>query len=303
MPALLHPQMPLPVERHFFYNYILKGLSVVLLNSAFLFTLVTIVILFGQSILIKNIADRHKLFPRYTYVPSFVYLLLTSVYVPFNHFNETHLIIFLLLAAVNNMFSFPQTPHPRKLIYNVAFLLSCAALFQFSMLIYFLMLLVGMVMFRTFNGGEWSVALMGYFTPLYFLVCILFLADGLPVLAMWPYVGFSLSLDVISPLYLAVLFSGLIVLLAAGVYAMRKNVALSNIYVRRDWIAISYYLIISLLVAALTDNAIKSAWLIAIPALSIIISHALLLEKNKRFSNFIFYFSLVLLAACLWLYK
>jgi hypothetical protein len=35
------------------------------------------------------------------------------------------------------------------------------------------------------------------------------------------------------------------------------------------------------------------------PALSIIISHGLLLEKNKRFSNFIFYFSLSLLVFCL----
>jgi hypothetical protein len=80
---------------------------------------------------------------------------------------------------------------------------------------------------------------------------------------------------------------------------MQQNVALSNIYVRRDWTAISFYLIISLLVGLMTDNAIKSAWLIAMPALSIIISHALLLEKNKRFSNFIFYFSLLFLVFCL----
>lgn len=303
IPALIYPRMPEPIEGHFLYNYLLKGLSAVFLNSAFVFSLVTVIILFIQSIYIKNIATRHKLFPRYTYVPSFVYLLLTSVYLPFNYFNETHLVIFLLLPAVNSMFGFSQTPHPRQLIYNVAFLLSCTALFQFSMLIYFLLLLVGMVMFRSFNGGEWSVAAMGYFTPIYFLVCLLFLFDAMPLLSVWPRVGFSLSLQVVSPLYLTVTFSGMGLLLLAGVFAMRKNVALSNIYVRRDWIAISYYLIISLLVAALTDNAIKSAWLIAIPALSIIISHALLLEKNKRFSNFIFYFSLAFLAACLWLYK
>jgi hypothetical protein len=81
---------------------------------------------------------------------------------------------------------------------------------------------------------------------------------------------------------------------------MQENVALSNIYVRRDWTAISFYLIISLLVAIITDVAIKSTWLIAMPGLSIIISHGLLLEKNKRFSNFIFYFSLLLLLFCLW---
>ena len=84
---------------------------------------------------------------------------------------------------------------------------------------------------------------------------------------------------------------------------MQQNVPMSNIYIRRDWIAISFYLIISVFVAILTDVEVKSAWLITMPALSIIIAHALLLEKNKRFSNFIFYFSLFFLFFCLWVYK
>ena len=80
---------------------------------------------------------------------------------------------------------------------------------------------------------------------------------------------------------------------------MQQNVAMSNIYIRRDWIALSFYLIISIMVAFATDKEVASAWLIVIPALSIIITHALALEKNKRFSNFIFYFSLVFLVFCL----
>jgi hypothetical protein len=171
------------------------------------------------------------------------------------------------------------------------------------MLAFFLLLLVGMVMFRTFNLGEWSVALMGYFTPLYFLACILFLADRFSLFSEWRYIGYSLTFNVVSPFFLIVSVAGTLILLGCGIYAMQQNVAMSNIYVRRDWTAVSFYLIISVFVGILTDPGIKTPWLIIIPGLSIVISHALMLEKNKRFSNFIFYFSLVFLAFCLWTNK
>ena len=301
--VLLHPVAPLQVNGHFLYNYILRGLYVVFRHNGFVYSLMAIVLLFVQSLYLKSIATRHKLFPRYTYIPAFVYLLLTTIYPPFNYFNETILLNWFLLGAVDIMFSFTQTNQPRKLIYNASFLLCMAAMFQFTMLAFFFLLLVGMVMFRSFNIGEWSVALMGYITPLYFLTCILFLVDKFYLLGVWPHIGFSLSSIVVSPFYLIVTIAGILILLGSGVYAMQLNVAMSNIYIRRDWIAISFYLIIAVMVAILTDNDIKSAWLIVMPALSIVISHALLLEKNKRFSNFIFYFSLGFLFMCFLAYK
>ena len=287
------------VSGHFLFNYLAHGMAKVFKDGLFAYSMLGIVMLFTQSLYLKSIATRHKLFPRYTYVPSFVYLLLTSIYPPFNSFNETQVVNWLLLGAVDIMFGFTQTSAPRKLIFNASLLLSMAALFQFTMLAYFFLLLVGMVMFRSFNVGEWSVALMGYATPLYFLACILFLLDRFQLFYQWPHIGFSLSTDVHSIFYLIVTLAGLLILLASGLFAMQQNVAMSNIYIRRDWTAISFYLIISVFVALLTDKQIKAAWLIAIPGLSIIISHGLLLEKNQRFSNFIFYFSLVFLIFCL----
>ena len=299
MQVLLHAVAPEPVAGHFIYNYFIKAVSLVFQHNAFAYTILAIFVLFIQSLYLKSIATRHKLFPRYTYIPAFVYLLLTSIYPQFSTFNETLILNWLLLGAVDIMFGFTQTTQPRKLIYNAGFLLSMAALFQFTLLAFFLLLLVGMVMFRSFNIGEWSVAIMGYITPFYFLASILFLLDRFYLFSQWPHVGFSLSSHVASVFYLILTLVGIFILLASGIYAMQKNVAMSNIYIRRDWIAISFYLIISIVVAFLTDRSIKSAWLITMPALSIIISHALLLEKNKRFSNFIFYFSLIFLIFCL----
>lgn len=303
MKVLLCPIVPLQVQGHHLYNYILRGLYFFLKDGAFTYTLLSVIMIFMQALYLNSIVIKHKLFPRNTYIAAFVYLLLTSAYPRFNYFNETILLNWLLISAMDIMFGFSKTTQPRKLIYNAALLFCLASLFQFTMLAYFMLFVVGMVLFRPFNTGEWSVAILGYITPIYFLISILFLADKLYLFTHWPHIGFSLEPLATSTLYFIITISGFIILLASGMFAMQRNVPMSNIYIRRDWIAVSFYLIISVMVAFATDKIVASAWLITIPALSIIVTHALVFEKNKRFSIFIFYFSLIFLVFCLWANK
>ncbi len=300
---LLSPIAPVALEGHYFYNYILKFLHFFFQDGAFSYTLFSVILLFIQSLYLNNIVIRHKLFQRNSYIAAFVFLLLTSVFPRYSYFSETMLLNWLLLGAMDIMFGFSKTTQPRKLIYNAAFLFCLASLFQFTGLAYFMLLIAGLVLFRPFNTGEWSVALLGFTTPVYFLVCILFLTDRLYLFTKWPHIGFSVGAISGPPLYFIITLSGIAVLLASGFFAMQRNVALTNIYIRRDWIAVSFYLIISAMVAFATDKFVASAWLITVPALSIIVTHALAFEKNKRFSNFIFYFSLIFLVFCLWANK
>ncbi len=296
--VLLHPIAPNQIANHFLYNYLLKLLHYVLGNGPFAFTLLAIVLLFMQAIYLNSVTIRHKLFPKQTYIAAYVYLLLTSVYPRFSFFSEGILVNWLLIGAMDIMFGFSKNTQPRKLIYNAAMLFAVAAMFQFSMVGFFLLLIVGLLLFRTFNAGEWSVGLLGYLTPFYFLASIFFLADKLYLFRNWPHIGFSLQ-QIDQPLYFVITVVSLLLMLFSGLIAMRNNVPMTNIYIRRDWIAISFYLITSIMVAFITDYYITSAWLIVLPPLSIIITHALALEKNKRFSNFIFYFSIIFLVFCL----
>lgn len=303
MKVLLHPQLPAMLPAHFMYNYVLRALQFVFGRAAFAYTLLGVLIIFVQSLHLNSIALRHKLFPRNNYLTAFTYLLLTSIYSRFNTFNETMILNWMLMGATDIMFSFSQTTKPRKHIFNAALLFALASLFQFTSLSFILLLMTGMVLFRSFSVGEWAVALMGYVTPLYFLASILFLVNKLYFFQYWVHIGFSIAplKKDIGPFI--VTMSGIFILLISGVFAMRRNVQMSNIYVRRDWIALSFYLIISAVVGFMTDRRVTSAWMITLPAISIICTHAMALEKNKRFSNFIFYFSLVFLGFCLWYNK
>lgn len=301
--VLLHPQLMVPPPDHILYAYILHLLNIVLNNNAFGYTLLTAFLLFCQALYISAIAAKHKLFGKATYIPGFVFLLLTSIYPPFNYFSEALLVNWCLLGAVSVMLSFNQTSYPRKLIFNAGFLFAVAALLQFSALGYLLLFFIVMAALRAFQPSEWVVGILGYCTPFYFFVCILFLANKLSLLQKLPHFNIMLPQKVHAPLYLAILGFGLFILLVCGILAMQANVPKLNIYVRRNWLALVFYFIISLLVAAGGYFLTEDAWLMAIPALTFMISHALTIEKRKRFSNFIFYFSLLFLIFCQLAYK
>jgi hypothetical protein len=298
MQALLHPQVPLSLPDNFVYNAILHLLSPVFGANAFAYTLLAVALIFIQALYINRITIKHKLFNRPSYVPAYTYIMLTSVYAPLSYFSLALLVSWCVLPGVDMLLSFSQTFQPRKLIYNAGFVLCIAALLQCSALGYLVLFLLCLVMLRPFNAGEWAVAIMGYVTPFYFFAALLFLTDTIGLLPQWVHIGISLPHTISSPLYVVGMLSGFIILFASGLYTMQLQLPRMGIYIRRNWLGLIFYLIISVFVAVCTDREVQGAWLIAIPALSLIISYALSLEKSKGFSNFIFYFSLIFIAFC-----
>ncbi len=296
--VLMHPHAPVELPGFYLYNWLLYLLKAVFHESAFGYTFFGVGMVFLQALYINRIAAKHKLFSRPTYIPAFVYLLLTSLFPPWNYFNATLIIVWCVLGGMDILLGFNLANLPRKRIFNAGFFFAMAALFQFSLTAYLALLIIGIFMLRSFNLGEWVVALMGYFTPVYFFAGALFMGDKLSLFPKWIHIGKSIPVHITSPAYFTVLILGLITLLVCGLYAMQLQLPKFSIYIRRNWAAILIYFIISIVIGVGTDKIVQSGWLIVIPSLCFVISTALLLEKNKGFSNFILYFSLILVVVC-----
>jgi hypothetical protein len=296
--VLAHPLPPAAVDGHYLYGHVLQIMDVVYHGNAFAYTFTSVIMLFLQALYFKSIASRHKLYPRSTYLPALSFLLLTSIFPAFNFFSCTLLINWCMLGGIDTLLSFSQTHQPRKQVFNAGFIICIAALLQFSAIAYILLFFIGLALLRSFSISEWVVGAMGYFTPIYFYVCILFLMDELPLMAKWPHLGLSLPTHLSAPGYFIISISGLLILFVCGFYAMQQQIAKNSVYGRRIWSVIIIYLVLSLLVAVFTDLSVTSAWLLIIPPSAFIITHGISLEKSKRFSNFTFYFFLVFVLAC-----
>lgn len=298
--VLVNPQAPVKIEGYFFYNSIVSLFNVLLGGSAFLYTLFSVLILFTQALYLNSITSRHKLYVKSTYFPALVFVLFTSMHPYFNHFSVPMMVNWCALVGLDICLSFNQSTSPRKNLFNAAFVFALAGLLHFSAVGYILVLVAAIMLLRPFNAGEWTVASMGYITPFYFAACILFIADMLPAFAHWPDLDFTVIRKIKMPVYMGILGGGLLVLTGVSFYAMQQQMPKATIYVRRSWIAIFIYMFVSAVAALFGETSVNNAWLLTIPAISLFIAQALMVEKSKWFSNFIFYFLIILVLACQW---
>ncbi|MBL7719205.1 MAG: hypothetical protein JNL72_10255 [Flavipsychrobacter sp.] len=298
--VLAHPQAPARLDGYFLYNAVIGLLNVVVRGNAFFYTFLAVIMLFLQALYINAITTRHRLSLRPTYFPALAYILFTSIHPAFNYFGVPVLVNWCMLIGMDIWLGFNHSVNPRKNLFNAAFAVSLAAVLHFAGVGYLAVFLGALLLLRPYNTGELIVAGMGYLTPLYFSAGILFIVDMLPELARWPNLDFTIMRRVDAPVYLGIALGGAAILVASGVYAMQQYLPKATIYVRRGWMTILFYLIMSVLVAALGDVQVNNAWLFTIPALSMFIAQGFMLEKSKWFSNFIFYFSIILVLACQW---
>lgn len=296
--VLFHPQVPVVPEGDFLFHIITGFLKVVMFNSPFGFTMLSVVMVALQGIYLNAVANRHKLFYKNTYIPAFVYISLCALYAQFGLFSQPLLVNWVLIMVIDAILQLAHTQKPRKLIYNTGFAIGVAALIQFPAIAYMLLFLFALSMLRNLNPGEWMVALLGCITPIYFAAGMLFLFDVLNWMPGWVNLGFNLPRSLDQPVYFVSVIAGVITLFVMGVYALQMHINKISIFVRRAWTALATALLVSILVALFTNFDIKTAWLVIMPPLALVIANAYYAEKNKAFSNFAFYFMLLLVIFC-----
>lgn len=296
--VLFYPQIPVTQEGDFLYYIITHFLSIVLFNSAFGFTMLSVVLLVLQAIYLNAVANKHKLLPKPTYVIAFIYLSLTSLYQPYGYFSQPLLVNWVLIMLIDAILQLSQAQKARKIVYNAGFAIGMASLILFPAIFYLLLLIIAISMLRRFNPTEIIIAIMGVITPIYFAAGMLYLFDVLHWMPGWVHLGFSLPTSLSQPVYTVGMITGIIVLFIMGTYILQKQMLRFSIFTRRGWTVLSVGLFASILVATITEFEVLSEWMMTMPIMSLIVAHAYYSEKSKAFSNFAFYFTLLLVIFC-----
>ena len=292
--VFVHPVFPVVSDGHFLFEFLIQIIRTILPCAALGYSLLTIALLITQAFYLNFIVTKHKLFVQNGFLPAFCFLLLSSFYPSLNSFSEQLLINFLVLAGIDKILGFNHTAHPRTEIFNAGFLMSLTVLFQLSGIGFLLLFFASLALLRPTHLAEWVVGIIGFFTPIYFLVCLLFLFDKLEVLHQFPLLGFnSLLQGDFKGLHL-ILLSGLFLLIVLGLFSLQQNLPRVTIYVRRSWLIVVSYCFLALVIIFISAPSQNQGWILLCPPLSLIISQSFCLEKTKRFSSFTFYFTIIL---------
>lgn len=292
--AIIHPILPTLDKGHFVFAIILSVARFLFQNTALGYVLLSISLLIVQAFYLNFIVVKHKLFTQNAFLPAFSFLLFTSFFPNQNYLSEAMIESFFVLAAIDIILGLSHVVNPRTAIFNAGFFMSIPLLFQSSGIGFLLLFFVSLAMLRPFQIAEWVVGIIGFFTPIYFFVCLLFLFDKMEVLHQFPLFGINyLQAHDFKGLHL-ILLLGFFILIGTGLFALQQNLPRFTIYVRRGWLVMVSYCIIAFAIIFLCAPSSFQGWILLMPPLTMIISQSFCLDKPKRFSSFTFYFTILL---------
>ncbi len=302
--ALAHPLMPSPEVSQALFGWIVWLLSFVLGKSATAFTMLAVLMCFLQGIYLKSIAVRHRMFSKHSYLPAFIYIVLCSLHPAFGQFSAPLLLNWLLLAALDALLRFGRREGANRVVFNAGFLLGWAGILYFPTLAFALLAPLALLWLRNFRPGEWIVALLGFLTPFYFSLGLLYLFDNIDLIKHWPEWPI-LHLPAIRPgAYLAGLLFVTLFLLGSGLVALGRSAFQTMVTVRRSWTLTGFMLILAIASCFFSARMQPESWLCTTPALSLFFTPPMLAEgrpghrRSGRFATFTFYLLLALLVFC-----
>ena len=292
--ALGNAMMPVADAHHVLYGQIISFLKPALGASPVAFTVLALLMAFGQALYLRWITVKHRLFVKPSYLVPFAYIVLSSLHPALGQFSIMLLLNWLLLAGLDTALYLSRRGEAPRVIFNGGFMLGCVALLHFPALLLLFFLALALVLLRPFKPGEWIVATVGFLTPGYFAVALLYLFDGLPLLRLWPALGLSLPHPWPHGAYLPVVIAGCVLLAAGGMAALMRTIYKMPVSTRRSWGAVVALAVLSGTMCLLTPKGEGGTWAGILPGLSLIIIPPMAAEKRSRWANFTFYFLIAL---------
>ncbi|MEZ4886929.1 MAG: hypothetical protein R3E32_19525 [Chitinophagales bacterium] len=132
-----------------------------------------LVLLFSQALLLNRIVNKYQLLSQLSFLPSFGYVLLVSLFNSYLFMSPAFLANFAILFMLDKTYQ-SYNDEGFGHLFDMGFAISIASLFYFPTLILVVFMIVALAITRIFNWREWIVALFGVLIP-YFLVGTYFL--------------------------------------------------------------------------------------------------------------------------------
>lgn len=257
---LLRPLPPLRQEEdHYLYNLLLRILDPLNL-PAFFYGILAFLLLFVQTTLINRICTDQKMLPKPNYLPGMAYMLLSTLFVEWNHFSAPLIINTFLILMFYRMINLYNTHKPLSAIFNIGVLMGLVTLLYQPAVIYVMMIPLALYIMRPFRIREWLTGFLGLTTPYYFLALEPLFTNQWN----WNYLMPSVYIDfpaMPSSIFVTVSIIMLIVPFIAGGYYVQSNLNKMLIQIRKGWSLLLLFLIISMFIILVNGGVNYANWM------------------------------------------
>ena len=291
--SFVQPQNPVVYNTDgVFYKWIVKTLEIWGVTHSFVYPFFSYSLIFIQALLLNKYIGQYRMFSRSNFLPAFSYILITAVFPAWWQLSAALVVNTFLLLIWGSVLTLYKNNQAKKTLFNIGIFLGFSS-FIFTPSLYFvIVLLVWLIILRSFDLTEYLVCLLGLGLPYYFLLAILFLSDNMEIVKYLFEIQFVLpSLKQENWIWfgLAIILIPFII----GLLYFQNTISRMLIQARKNWHVLMVYLLSSLIVAGLNGSVKIEYWIIAGIPLAAFHSNALFSPKRNLLPNLIHIFSLV----------
>lgn len=257
---LLRPSQPLRQEEdHYLYTLLLSFLEPLKLPN-FFYGIIAFLLIYIQTILISRICTDQKMLPKPNYLPGMAYMLLSTLFVEWNHFSAPLLINTILILMFYRMVNLYNTTKPLAVIFNIGLMMGLVTLLYEPAIVYVLMIPLTLYIMRPFRIREWLTGFLGLTTPYYFLALEPLFTNKWN----WSYLVPSIRIDfpaMPSSLHITVSIILLIVPFITGGYFVQSNLNKMLIQIRKGWSLLLLFLIMTIFIILVNGGVNYVNWM------------------------------------------
>lgn len=258
-------------------------------NNHYVLAVLTIILLFIQSLMLNSLVNKSKLFESATFVPALIYITVAGLFREFLFLSSAMLSVSFIIPVLGKSLRFFRRQHCYGDIFDMGFLIGIAALFYRPASILIVLLFVALIIMRPFNWREWVIGLSGFLTIFFLTGTVYFMVDKLP-----SFIGEFLFAPTIIPrssfasaLSLSVV-GGLTALIGViASFSFILNYLKSAVLARKFLTLAAWSFVLMALSVTLTDGITLHNFMILGVPLSIVVCYLFMNIRRKRIANIV----------------
>jgi hypothetical protein len=265
------------------YNLLTTWLEGLVGKSPLFFTSVALLLQFLQALLLTRIINNHRLFAKDNYLPAMSFLLFTSLLEAWNVFSPALIVNTIMLWIFSSIADLYMRSSARDVAFNMGFALGICGLFYFPSIIFAALLLISLLIMRSFRLAEWIVGLLGLICPFYLLGTYLFLTDRWEMVESLPNIGFNLPVITDYKVWGALIVS--LLFFVIGWLLLQRTYSKMLIQGRKIWATVVVHVLVAVIVPFFSEHFSAGYWVLAILPVSLFAGNVFWSIANNTFAN------------------
>jgi len=242
------------------------------------------ILVYIQALLLNYLVNRDNLLSKPSFLPALMYVTVSGLFTPFLVISPPLLCNFLVIWMLFKLFDFYKGEDAKSNAYDVGMIVALGTLIYLPFIYLFLLIWIGLIIFRPFNWREWVTGIIGYATIFFFLAVIYYMQGQLSrFYSIWLPLGTKFPDSINIDYYNYLILIPVILILGLCFITVRQNFFKSYVQVRKSFQLLFWVFLIGGLSFYVKERFILNHFLLCAVPVAVFFAYYFLYAGKKWF--------------------